>query len=171
MVQSSGLVACGVLMLQPGMALTSRLATRCHMHARAAWITAQPSSAVSRSCAGRCSGVRQRRAWSAVAQPLQCTAAGEASQSDVSSEEDLLAMPFSQLKLLGSEKGVPGKQRRTIVAQLLAQQPEQGSKPAVSTAGGASSSNVASAAAGLELADQTFEEVCASDMYCYRWRL
>jgi hypothetical protein len=166
MVQSSALVACGVLMLQPGMAMTARLAARCHMQARAAWITAQPGSAASRSCTGRCSGARQRRAWSAVAQPLHCTAAGEASQFDVSSEEDLMAMPFSQLKLLGSEKGVPGKQRRTIVAQLMAQQLEQGSKPAASTAGGAS--RVVSAGASVEqlqLADQTFEEVCHSNMY------
>jgi homoserine kinase len=74
-----------------------------------------------------------------------------------------MAIPFSQLKPLGSEKGIPGKQRRTIVAQLLAQQLEQISKPAVSTARGASSS-VASAAAGLALADQTFEEVCQSAM-------
>jgi hypothetical protein len=72
-----------------------------------------------------------------------------------------MAMPFSELKLLGNEKGVPGKQRRTIVAQLMAQQLKQGSAPSFSTAGGAS--RVVSAGAAVEqlqLADQTFEEVC-----------
>ena len=36
-----------------------------------------------------------------------------------SQESVLQAMPFSELKELGKARGVPGKQRRTIIAQLL----------------------------------------------------